>query len=83
MNVTCVCTWCRTLHTASDAIQTKWVSQQWVARGLQPPAQRPEAAAASEGSDDEEFPFKMIKKDGKIKIKEKKKTGSGKGFGRK
>jgi hypothetical protein len=32
----------RTLHTAMDAVDTKWVVQQWVARGYQP-----QAAAAS------------------------------------
>lgn len=28
---------CRTLHTAQDAVDTKWVMQQWIARGYPVP----------------------------------------------
>ena len=29
---------CRTLHTATDAKDTKWIAQQWVACGYQAPS---------------------------------------------
>jgi collagen type III alpha len=35
----------RSLHTAEDAVDTKWVTQQWIARGLQNAAVDPIAAA--------------------------------------
>lgn len=35
----------RSLHTAEDAVETKWVTQQWVARGLAGAAFDPIAAA--------------------------------------
>ncbi|KAL4457586.1 hypothetical protein ABPG75_012459 [Micractinium tetrahymenae] len=37
----------RSLHTAEDAVDTKWVAQQWVARGLAGAAFDPIAAALS------------------------------------
>lgn len=40
---------CRSLHTAEDAVDTKWVTQQWVARGLAGAAVDPIAAALSGG----------------------------------
>lgn len=36
---------CSTLHTAEDAVDTKWVTQQWVARGLATAVPDPIAAA--------------------------------------
>eukprot|EP00197_Chlamydomonas_leiostraca_P008623 CAMPEP_0202859306 /NCGR_PEP_ID=MMETSP1391-20130828/1480_1 /ASSEMBLY_ACC=CAM_ASM_000867 /TAXON_ID=1034604 /ORGANISM="Chlamydomonas leiostraca, Strain SAG 11-49" /LENGTH=446 /DNA_ID=CAMNT_0049538329 /DNA_START=155 /DNA_END=1495 /DNA_ORIENTATION=+ len=36
----------RTLHTATDAVHTKWVMQQWIARGFAEPAPPTAAVAA-------------------------------------
>jgi collagen type III alpha len=43
--VACLHGCCRTLHTAEDAVDTKWVTQQWVARGLASTVADPIAAA--------------------------------------
>lgn len=40
----------RTLHTATDAVEEKWVSQLWVSCGVQPPAAAAAPAAGSRSS---------------------------------
>lgn len=37
LHTLCVTAGCRSLHTAQDADDTKWVMQQWVARGYPTP----------------------------------------------
>lgn len=78
----------RTVHTAQDAVDTKWVSQLWFSRGLRTPENAAAAAAGAAGAAGALQPRQKVggSKDGpsaaKAAKKAKKKAApAGKGFG--
>lgn len=79
----------RTLHAAQDAVDSKWVTQQWVARGMAAAAVGTAARtgqAGSRGGDEEDAPIEKLvaakRGAGKSKGgKTKQGKGAAKGFG--
>lgn len=47
---------CRTTHTAEDAVDTKWVMQQWVARGCSAAQAAPPVPASTPSTPPSSFP---------------------------
>lgn len=70
----------RSLHTAMDAIDTKWVMQQWIARGwVRSGAEQRQKQAVG---NDNEASVSSVHVVGTAKSKKRAKTGNAKGFGK-